>query len=104
MKSKLLMGSAAVVASLAILPTLSWGADEGPALYKSKCSGCHGAGGEGKPAVKAPALKGTAKTAEQITDHLLKGEPTSKPPHSKGMSGLNEDQAKAIADFVKTLK
>ena len=104
MKSKLLVGTTAVLASLAILPAFSRGGDEGAALYKSKCSGCHGAGGEGKPSVKAPALKGTAKTAEQIVDHLLKGEPTSKPPHSKGMPSLNEDQAKAIADFVKTLK
>jgi mono/diheme cytochrome c family protein len=104
MKCRLLIGTAAVVASLAIMPALSWGADDGAALYKSKCAGCHGAGGEGKPAMKAPALKGTAKTADQITEHLLKGEPASKPPHAKGISGLNEAQAKAISDFVKTLK
>ena len=38
----------------------SWAADDGAALYKSKCAGCHGADGAGKPALKAPALKGTA--------------------------------------------
>jgi hypothetical protein len=37
-------------------------------------------------------------------EHLTKGEATSKAPHNKGISGLNEAQAKAIADFVKTLK
>jgi len=41
--------------------------------------------------------------AAQIIDHLTKGESTTKPPHNKGMSGLSADQAKAIAEYVKTL-
>jgi mono/diheme cytochrome c family protein len=84
--------------------TASWAAEDGAALYKSKCAGCHGANGEGKPAIKAPALKGTTLDASQIARHLTKGEPQSKAPHNKGISGLNEQQARAIADFVKTLK
>jgi cytochrome c len=87
-----------------ILSSASWAADEGAGLYKTKCAGCHGASGEGKAAMKAPALKGTSRDASQIVDHLTKGESTSKPPHNKGISGLSEDQAKAIADYVKTLK
>jgi len=86
------------------LIAVSWAAEDGAALYKSKCAGCHGANGEGKPALKAPALKGTKLDATQIVQHLIKGEPQSKAPHNKGMSGLNEEQAKAIADFVSTLK
>jgi mono/diheme cytochrome c family protein len=79
-------------------------AQEGASLYKTKCSGCHGANGEGKPTIKAPALKGTAMDANQIAQHILKGEPESKPPHNKGISGVKEDQAKAIAEYVKALK
>jgi cytochrome c len=86
------------------LIAVSWAAEDGAALYKSKCAGCHGANGEGKPALKAPALKGTKLDATQIVQHLTKGEPQSKAPHNKGMSGLNEEQAKAIAEFVGTLK
>jgi mono/diheme cytochrome c family protein len=82
----------------------SWAADDGASLYKTKCAGCHGANGEGKPAMKAPALKGTSLEAAQIVDHLTKGESTSKPPHNKGMSGLSADRAKTIADYVKALK
>ena len=82
----------------------SWAAEDGATLYKTKCAGCHGASGEGKSAIKAPALKGTKLDANQITQHLTKGEPQSKAPHNKGMSALNEQQAKAIADFVTTLK
>lgn len=104
MKCKLLIGATIVVAVLVSLPQPSWGADDGAALYKKNCAGCHGAGGEGKPAMKAPALKGTAQAADQITAHITKGEPTSKAPHNKGISQLTDAQAKAIADFVKTLK
>jgi mono/diheme cytochrome c family protein len=76
-------------------------AQDGAALYKTKCAGCHGAKGEGK---KAPSLKATKKDADQITGHLTKGDAASKPPHNKGMSGMKEDQAKAIAAYVTTLK
>jgi len=98
------LGALLTVGALAMLPLTSRSAEDGGALYKSKCAMCHGANGEGKPAMKAPALKGTTKTVEQITEHILKGESTSKPPHNKGVSGVNEAQAKAIAEFVKTLK
>ena len=92
--------SAALLASLS---TLSWAADDGAALYKKKCAGCHGQQGEGKPAMKAPALKGTSLSAEKVVDHITKGEPDSKPPHNKGISGITEEDAKAIAAFIKTL-
>ena len=96
-----------VVASLAaaflILSSASW-ADEGAALYKSKCAACHGANGEGKAAIKAPALKGTSLDASQITEHITRGESTSKPPHNKGISGVSDEQAKSIADYIKSLK
>lgn len=95
---------AAMGALVVMLSTFSLAADDGAALYKSKCAGCHGADGAGKPAMKAPALKGTSLEASQIVEHLTKGESTSKPPHNKGMAGLTDAQAKAIADYVKTLK
>ena len=92
------------LALLASLSNLSWAADDGAALYKKKCAGCHGQQGEGKPAMKAPPLKGTALSAEKVVDHLTKGEPNSKAPHNKGISGLTEEDAKAVAEFVKGLK
>jgi len=104
MKCKLFLAVTVVAASLVFLPKPSGAADDGAALYKSKCAGCHGAKGEGKPAVKAPALKGTALTTDQIAEHITKGEASSKAPHNKGISGVSETQAKAIAEFIKTLK
>jgi len=104
MKNKSCFRCALSIAFLLAVPAVSWASDDGAALYKSKCAGCHGAGGEGKPAVKAPALKGSALDAEKIAQHITKGEPNSKPPHKKGIAGVTEAQAKAIAEFVKSLK
>jgi len=95
--------NALLIGLLLAVPGVVLAADDGAALYKAKCGGCHGAAGEGKPAVKAPALKGTALDASKIADHITKGEPNSKPPHKKGITGVTEAQAKAIAEFVKTL-
>lgn len=104
MNCKLLIGTTLVVASLIILEKHSWSADDGAALYKTKCSGCHGVSREGKPAMKAPALKGTAQTADQTAQHIKKGEATSKASHNKGMSGVNDAQPKAIVESIKTPK
>lgn len=92
----------ALVAVLIFGSTASW-AQDGAALYKKRCSTCHGANGEGKPAMKAPAIKGTTMDADQLLQFLTKGVPANKAPHNKGMSGLSEDQAKAIVAYLKTL-
>jgi mono/diheme cytochrome c family protein len=89
-----------VVAMSASLALPAFAAD-GAATYKAKCAGCHGAEGQGKI---GPALKGTSLTADQISDLLTKGDDAKKPPHKKALAGVSADDAKAVADFVKTLK
>jgi len=93
-----------LAAMLLSASTATWAAADGASLFKAKCAVCHGANGEGKPSMKAPALKGTTMEVDKLTEHIMKGEPTSKAPHNKGISGLSEEQAKAIAEYVKTLK
>jgi cytochrome c len=100
MKWKLLIS----VTTMLLTATLASWASDGATLYKKKCAGCHGASGEGKPALKAPALKGTALDANQLLDHITKGEATSKAPHNKGIAGLSEAHASAIAEYIKSLK
>lgn len=100
MNSKLLAISAVL---LLFAATSAWAADDGASLYKQKCGTCHGANGQGKPAIKAPAVKGTSLDADKIAALLTKGESGKKAPHNKGMSGLTDGQAKAIADYMKTL-
>ena len=85
-----------VLAALAmVMSTAAFAAEDGAALYKTKCAACHGAMGEGKI---GPALKG--KT--DVADVLAKGGKT-KAPHTKPFS-VTADQAKAIAAYVATLK
>ncbi|HMK30411.1 MAG TPA: c-type cytochrome [Terriglobales bacterium] len=91
---------AIALALFLMLPNLSW-AEDGAAVYKTKCAACHGPAGEGKV---GPAVKGTKLTEPQIVDLLTKGEAGKKAPHAKAVNGVTEDQAKAAAAFVKGLK
>ena len=90
-----------VFALLLAMSAVCWGANDGATLYKKKCASCHGASGEGK---SGPALKGTQLDQDQILQQITKGKPDSKPPHKKGMSGLSEEHAKAIAEYIKALQ
>ena len=89
-----------IVAMTATLALPAFAAD-GAGTYKAKCAMCHGPNGEGKV---GPALKGTALTADQIVDLLTKGNDAKKAPHKKPIAGLEPDDVKAVADYVKTLK
>ncbi len=93
---------AALVAVLALLlfvalPNLSWAAEDGAALYKTNCAACHKADASGNPAMKAPALKG--KTAEDVKKAL-----STDPKHAGVAKKVNDEQAKAIGEYLKGLK
>jgi len=89
-----------ILAALTLASSMAW-AQDGAALYKTKCAMCHGAAGEGKT---GPALAGTKLTAAQITDVLTKGAEGKKAPHGKPVAGLSAEQASAVAGYVVTLK
>ncbi len=81
-----------------LIPSLSWAAEDGAALYKAKCAACHGADGAGKPAAKIPALKSDevkAKSAEDIVKFL-----GTNPKHAGVAKALNPEQTKAVAEHV----
>lgn len=90
-----------VVVALSVSIALPAFAADGAGVYKAKCAACHGPEGQGKV---GPALKGSSLSADQINDLLTKGDEAKKAPHKKGISGVAGDDAKAVADFVKTLK
>jgi len=92
---------AIAVALFALVPSLSWAAEDGAAIYKAKCAMCHGADGAGKV---GPALKGTKLSDAEITDLLTKGVAGKKAPHAKAVAGVSAEQAQAVAQFVKGLK
>lgn len=84
-------------------PLALWAAEDGAAIYKSKCAACHGDKGEGKAAMKMPAVKGVEMTADEMVAYLTKGVSGKKAPHASGFV-TDEAQAKAVAEFVKGLK
>jgi len=88
---------------LAVLSMLSGiaMAEDGAALYKAKCAMCHGAMGEGKI---GPSLQKVSMSEAQIDEFITKGEAGKKAPHTKGVSGVTAEQAKAIATYVAGLK
>jgi mono/diheme cytochrome c family protein len=89
-----------IFAALTILSSLGW-AEDGAALYKSKCAMCHGAAGEGKV---GPSLQKSTLSAAQIDELLTNGAAGKKAPHAKAVAGVSADQAKSIASYVASLK
>jgi mono/diheme cytochrome c family protein len=83
-----------VLAALAAMMSTAAFAQDGAALFKAKCAGCHGAAGEGK---MGPSLKGKTDVADVLANGGKKG------PHAKAFNATPEEQ-KAIVDFVATLK
>ena len=91
------------VALLAATPILLWAAEDGAKLFDDKCSMCHGPKGEGNAEAKMPAVAGTSMTVEKLITYLTKGD-KAKTIHADPVADLNEEQAKAVAEFVVTLK
>lgn len=89
-----------ILAAFSVLSTMVW-AEDGAALYKTKCAMCHGAMGEGKV---GPSLQKTSLTEKQVADLIANGAAGKKAPHSKGVAGVTADQATAIATYVASLK
>ena len=87
---------------LAVVPAFA--AEDGKALYGSKCAMCHGADGVAKKMAAGaknfndPAWK-KSETGEGIVKIIQEGKGKMKGLGEK----VNAEQAKAIADYVLTL-
>jgi len=68
------------------------------ATYKAKCFACHGA--------KAEKKFDAARSDEEHLQVILKGKKMEKPPNMPGFEekGITTDQAKALLDYMKSLK
>ena len=91
---------ATAVALFALLAGSAY-AEDGKALFGSKCAACHGADGKGskmgeKLGVKdLNAVKGSAADIQKTIE-------TGKPPKMTAYKGkLSDAEIKAIADYVK---
>jgi mono/diheme cytochrome c family protein len=74
-------------------------AADGAALYKEKCSGCHGVDGKADTAaakaMKVPALAGKGIAPEDVVKHLRTSE-----KHKAMASKLSDEELSAIASAL----
>ncbi len=95
-----------VLAAAVLLAGSMCFAEDGAAIYKSKCAMCHGATGTpsagmakmmGIKPVSDPAMKDLSEA--QIESTVKEGKGKMKP-----IAGLSDVQVKAVAAYFKTLK
>jgi len=87
-----------------IWPNLSWAADDGATVYKTKCAACHGADLAGKPAAKIPSLvSDDAKKASDndLTDMIANGGKDKKAMHAFANKGVTPDQVKMVIAYIR---
>jgi mono/diheme cytochrome c family protein len=89
------------VALFVLIPSLSWAAEDGAALFKAKCAMCHGPNGEGKPAAKIPSL--LSDEAKKMSDDDMAKAITEKPKHA-AVKNLTPDQVKAVVSHVRSIQ
>jgi mono/diheme cytochrome c family protein len=90
--------------ALAIVATMAMPlfAADGAATFKAKCAGCHGADGSkaipamGVKPLNTPAVKGESEA--QLVTVITKGQGKMKP------QAVSDEDAKAVAAYVKSLK
>jgi len=87
-----------------ILPNLSWAADDGATIYKTKCAACHGVDLAGKPAAKIPSLvSDEAKKVSDadLTDMIANGGKDKKAMHAFANKGVTPDQIKMVVSYLR---
>jgi mono/diheme cytochrome c family protein len=92
------------VALFLILPNLSWAADDGATVYKTKCAACHGADLAGKPAAKIPSLVADDSkklSDEDLTDAIANGGKNKKASHAFADKGVAPDQIKMVVSYIR---
>jgi len=80
------------------LPVSATAEDDAAATYASKCKMCHGATAEKK--------MDKTKADDELIQVVLKGKKVEKPPNMPSFEekGLTAEQAKALVDYMKSLK
>ena len=90
------------VALFILIPNLSWAADDGASLYKTKCAACHGADAAGKPAAKIPSL--VSDDIKKTSDDDLAKAVVEKAKHPGMVKSLPPDQVKMIVTYIRSLQ
>jgi mono/diheme cytochrome c family protein len=89
------------VALFVLIPNLSW-AQDGAAVYKTKCAACHGADAAGKPAAKIPSL--VSDEVKKLSDADLSKAITDTAKHPAGVKSLPADDVKGVVEYIRSLQ
>ena len=98
-----IMGALWLVSSCSI-PTR---AQDGAALYRSKCLACHGGAGEGRPAIKGSNLLTDAavkRSDAELTEAIARGGKDKIATHAYEKQGVTADQVQALVKHVRELQ
>jgi cytochrome c6 len=90
------------VALFILIPNLSWAADDGATIYKSKCAMCHGADATGKPAAKIPSL--VSDDVKKLSDDNLAKAVAETAKHPGTVKSLAPDQVKMVVTYIRSLQ
>lgn len=97
---------AGYAAALAARQAVATGSGEylrlGGQIYNSRCSACHGAGGEGNPLAVVPRLAGQhyRYLLRQFHDSLEGRRPSLAPSHNPILEDLDRDALQGLADLL----
>ncbi len=90
----------ALLTTLAVVLPVCAGAQDAAAMYKSKCSGCHGADG-----TKVASANLSSAEVQKKSDADLAGVITNgKPPKMPKYASLTPDEVKGLVSYIRTLK
>jgi mono/diheme cytochrome c family protein len=93
-----------VLLAMAAVPATS---QEAAALYKTKCAGCHGAEGAGKPALAGTNLltpEAKKRPDAEVTAMIAEGGKKAKAAHAFSKKGLTEKQVALLLGYVRQLQ
>jgi mono/diheme cytochrome c family protein len=82
-------------------------AQDGAALYRSKCLACHGATGAGRPALKGTDLLADAvrnASDADLTEAIAKGGKKKLASHAYETKGVKPEEIQALVKYVRELQ
>lgn len=102
---------ALTLAAVVLSATVSLAADTASALFKDKCSSCHGIDGSSKTAAgkKIGAADLHSKAVIEMSDQEMfetigRGVKHKNYPHSFLYTGLNEQQVRNLVTYIRQLQ
>ena len=88
------------VALFILIPNLSWAAEDGAAVYKTKCAACHGPDGAGKGAAKSLVSDDVKKMSDEDMTKFL----ASNAKHAGVNKAMTPEQVTAVISHVRSLQ